>query len=121
MKPIVMWRRIEHQYAVTRRGGGRRGQRARGSTADAAMLLLDFENDVPLHDAPLSQQSSVAETEAKLLVNAFEGSVSVPPDCAAAALLADGVATVDGVVSDAVAIGLLSHVNTRLSQFLEAA
>ena len=42
------------------------------------MLNLDFDqqDDVPMHDAPLERQVSVAAAEGRLLVNAFEGSSS---------------------------------------------
>lgn len=85
------------------------------------MLNLDFGNDddVPMHDAPLERQASVAAREGELLVNAFESSVSVPPEKAVAALHADGVAAVDSVIDGTTATSLRDHVNELLAQCLD--
>ena len=84
-----------------------------------APLSLDFDDDdVPMHDAPLERQASVAASEGKLLVNAFEGSVPVPPPRIQHAMRAEGVVAVDNVLDAATADELRTHVNARLTREL---
>ena len=72
--------------------------------------------DVPMHEAPLERQASVAAAEAELLVNAFEGSVPVPPSKAVAAMRAEGVVQMDGVMNCTTARALRAHVCARLQE-----
>ena len=79
------------------------------------MLNLDFSDDVPMHDAPLERQSAVAAREGALLVNAFEGSVPVSAERAAAVVCSDGVAAVESVVEAGTASALREHVSRSRS------